>query len=66
MGKKYYARLAADNIRKNKRVYIPYILTCVMMSAMIYIISSLAHNPDVTYLERGSRVIPVIMRNKGG
>lgn len=61
MGKKYYARLAADNIRKNKRVYIPYILTCVMMSAMIYIISSLAHNPDIANLKRGSRAIPVIM-----
>ena len=32
-----------------------------MMSAMIYIISSLAHNPDIANLKRGSRAIPVIM-----
>ena len=24
-----YARLAWDGIRKNKRLYLPYILTCV-------------------------------------
>ena len=61
MGNRYYARLARDNIKKNARVYIPYILTCVLMCAMIYIISSLANNPDLHTMKRGSRTTPVIM-----
>ena len=61
MGNKYYARLAADNIKKNKRVYLPYIITCVLMAAMIYIISSLAGNPDLRTMKRGSAATPVIM-----
>ena len=61
MGNKYYARLAADNIKKNKRVYLPYIITCVLMTAMIYIIGSLAGNPDLRTMKRGSAATPVIM-----
>lgn len=61
MGNKYYARLAADNIKKNKRVYLPYIITCVLMAAMIYIISSLAGNPDLHTMKKGATVTPTIM-----
>ena len=32
-----YARLAWDGIRKNKRLYLPYILTCVGMVMTHYI-----------------------------
>ncbi len=62
MGNRYYARLAADNIKKNARVYVPYIISCVLMAAMIYIISSLANNPDMSDLKRGATVTPIIMR----
>ncbi len=61
MGNRYYARLAADNIKKNAKVYVPYIITCVLMAAMIYIISSLAHNPDIRNMKRGATTTPVIM-----
>ena len=61
MGNKYYARLAADNIRKNAKVYVPYIITCVLMAAMIYIICSLSVNPDFHSFKKGSRSLPVIM-----
>ncbi len=61
MGNRYYARLAADNIKKNAKVYVPYIITCVLMAAMIYIISSLANNPDIRNMKRGATTTPVIM-----
>ncbi|MGM9600440.1 MAG: FtsX-like permease family protein [Faecousia sp.] len=38
----FYPRLALDGIRKNKRLYFPYILTCVGMVMMFYIIHYLA------------------------
>lgn len=30
----FYPKLALDGIRKNKRMYFPYILTCVAMVTM--------------------------------
>lgn len=35
----FYPKLALDGIRKNKRMYLPYILTCVGMVMMQYIVS---------------------------
>ena len=37
----FYPKLALDGIRKNKRMYFPYILTCVSMVTMYYIMSFL-------------------------
>lgn len=39
-----YPRLALAGIRKNKRLYIPYLLTCTGMAMMYYIIIFLQHN----------------------
>lgn len=33
----FYLRLAVDGIRKNRKLYLPYLLTCVMMVSMYYI-----------------------------
>ncbi|MCH5298459.1 MAG: ABC transporter permease [Ruminococcus sp.] len=37
----FYPKLAFDGIRKNRRLYFPYIITCVAMVMMYYIISFL-------------------------
>ena len=42
MGIGFYPHLAWDGIRKNKRLYLPYILTCTGMVMMFYIIAFLA------------------------
>lgn len=44
MKKGIYSRLALTGIRKNKKLYIPYILTCVGMVMMFYIISFLSNS----------------------
>ena len=33
----FYSRLALDGMRKNRRLYLPYLLTCIMMVTMYYI-----------------------------
>ncbi len=38
----FYPRLAADGIRKNRRTFLPFILTCAGMVMMFYIIMYLA------------------------
>lgn len=53
MRKGLYARLAADNIKRNSRTYIPYIITCVMTSAMLYIIMSLSLNEGLDRMQGG-------------
>lgn len=43
-----YFRLALDNIRKNAKTYIPYILTCIITVTMFYIMKSLSVNPGLS------------------
>ena len=38
----FYPRLAFDGIRKNSRMYVPYLLTCVLMVCMHYILLALS------------------------
>lgn len=42
MKKGIYSRLALTGIKKNKKLYIPYILTCICMVMMFYIITFLS------------------------
>ena len=50
----FYPRLAWDGIRKNKRFYLPYILTCAGMVMMFYIIHHLAAMPALDDMAGGS------------
>lgn len=61
MSKFFYARLAVNNIRKNGRTYIPYILTCIMTVMMFYIMLSLSGNPGIESM-RGSAVLASILQ----
>jgi len=47
MRKSFYPKLAAENIKKNSKTYIPYILVSVGIIAMFYIMASLAENKGV-------------------
>ncbi len=50
----FYPKLAADGIRKNKKFYLPFMLTCALMAAMLYIIVFLHTSPLLDYLYGGS------------
>ena len=49
-----YFRLAGGNIRKNGKVYFPYILTCVCMISIFYITAFLARDPGVRAMRGGN------------
>lgn len=55
-----YPKLALLGIKKNKRLYIPYILTCSGMIMMYYIISFLVETPILDYM-RGRRTIAMTL-----
>ena len=48
-----YPRLAFDAMRKNKRLYLPFLLTCTGMVAIFYIISYLSYNPTIRDMRGG-------------
>lgn len=52
----FYPKLALSGIKKNSRLYTPYILTCAGMVMMYYIISALSMSPIIGAL-RGGRTI---------
>ena len=61
----FYPRLALDGIRKNKRMYLPYILTCIGMVMMYYIIVFLCRGEAVKAV-RGASVVREFLRLGSG
>lgn len=53
----FYPKLALSGMRKNKRFYFPYFLTCVGMVMMFYIIVFLAYCPLLLSMKGGSNVL---------
>ena len=49
-----FPKLAVQGIRKNKKIYLPYILTCIGMVIMYYIISFLSYSKSVQNMKGGS------------
>lgn len=47
MSRVFYPRLAASNLKKNAKVYLPFLFASVGISAMFFIICSLVYNPDL-------------------
>ena len=61
MSKFFYAKLAAINIRKNARIYLPYLLTCIFTVAAYYMMGALSVNPGIDDLEIGSGSLRVTL-----
>ena len=57
----FYPKLAYLGVCKNKKLYFPYILTCVGMVMMFYIISFLSYTPILNQM-RGGSDLKLIMR----
>ena len=57
----FYPRLAWDGIRKNRRMSVPYLLTCICMVAMHYILGFLASPTALQLLPRGRSSVETIL-----
>lgn len=51
-----YGKLAWSGIRKNKQLYIPYIITCIVMICMSYIVSFISESESVRGMHGGDSV----------
>ena len=61
----FYAKLAWTGVRNNRRFYLPYILTCMGMVMMFYIISFLAYSPKLALLTGGETMQGVLQMGCG-
>ena len=52
----FYPKLAAGSIQKNKRMFVPYILTCIGMVMMFYIIMFLAVSDTISSLSGANTI----------
>ncbi len=53
MNKLFYAKLAAQNLKKNSRSFLPYLLSCVITITMYYVFVSLTFNPAIKTMRGG-------------
>ena len=60
MNNRFFPKLAASNIKKNGKAYIPYILSCVMTVAMFYIVKSLSYNPGLKNMVGSSTMMTMM------
>jgi putative ABC transport system permease protein len=56
-----YTRLAREGIRKNGKLYVPYLMACVVTVAMFYIVTALTHSQLLMEMPRGGRTMTMVM-----
>ena len=62
MRKFFYGRLAADNLKKNRQTYLPYLISCSVTCAMLYTICSLSKNEGLKNLSRGAESTTMVLQ----
>ncbi len=60
MKKLFFPRLAWNGIRNNRRLYLPYYISCTLMISIFYILSSLS-KLDLSYMRGGSTLRVIMM-----
>ena len=55
-----YPSLAATNLKKNRRFYLPYLLACIVIVALFCIILTLASDPYLGQMQHGGSVSQVL------
>ena len=61
----FYGKLAVDGIRKNKRLYTPFLLRCAGMAAMLYIVSFLAYTSYLDVIPGGNTMRAMLVLGIG-
>ncbi|MDE5753692.1 MAG: ABC transporter permease, partial [Oscillospiraceae bacterium] len=60
MNSLFYPKLALTNIRKNARMYLPYLFTCIFTVAMYYIMKSLSLNTGLNEMIGADTLIYIL------
>ena len=65
MSKLFYFRLAVTNMKKNARMYVPYLFTCIGTVMMYYIIHALTQNQSLKESYGGSAAVNLLNTGSG-
>ena len=57
----FYPRLAWDGLRKNRQIARPYLLTCICMVSMFYILSFLTSGEVLALIPRGKNSVELVL-----
>lgn len=60
MNKKIYPKLAWSNLKKNSKVYIPYIISCITTFAMFYIMHAISINQALDNISGGASLKSIL------
>ena len=60
-----YPKMALSNIKKNGKLYIPYIITSVLTVMMFFMVNSLVNSDSVAKMEDGENIISLLAKKKG-
>ena len=58
--KLFYPKMAVSNIRKNKKIYAPYMLMCTFAIMMYYMMNSIINNNDVQTIQNADVVVEIL------
>ena len=58
--KGFYPKLAVQSIRKNGKIYFPYIITCIGMVMMFYIITFLSSSHSIEHMAGGKDIQQIL------
>ena len=63
----FYPKLALMGVKKNGRLYVPYLLSCAFMAAVLYVIAFLASTPALYVVNgklngAGTTTVQLVMR----
>lgn len=60
MSKMFYEKLAVTNIKKNGKTYFPYMLTCICITAMFYIMEFISVNQGLEAMSGGDQLKTIL------
>lgn len=65
MSRFFYGKLALENLKKNKSLYLPYILTAIGMSAMYYIMQAITYDKGIMEMQGGETLKMILILGCG-
>lgn len=60
MNSLFYAKMAVSNIRKNKKIFFPYIIMGIFSVMMYYMMVSLMNNDDIRKMPYSDNILALL------
>ena len=60
MNSLFYAKMAVSNIRKNKKIFFPYIIMGIFSVMMYYMMVSLMNNHDIRKMPYSDNILALL------